>query len=94
MEQCRQLESLETQMGLDWQHRPGMGKHMSLKAPPTTKKTPKAPKSSATSSWLPCLGGLAIAGGSAYAVAQGGLTRQILGSVGVTAGAYLCWSSR
>lgn len=84
-------------MKLDWNHRPGMGKHMSLKAPPPKKKVPSVeakPAKQGGRPWLHCLGGLAIAGGSAYTIAQGGLPRQVLGVLGIGAGSYLCWSAR
>ena len=88
------MKSLEKQLELDWQHRPGMGKHMSLKAPAPSKTERKPAQKAKPKSWLPCLGGLAIAGGSAYAVVQGGTSRQVLGTLGIGAGAYLCWRSR
>ncbi|MBM65406.1 MAG: hypothetical protein CMH55_04135 [Myxococcales bacterium] len=83
-------------MNLDWNHRPGMGKHMSLKAP-KKKKVPSVEAKTAAQGgryWLRCLGGLAIAGGSAYTFAQGGLPRQVVGVLGLGAGGYLCWSAQ
>ena len=84
-------------MNIDWNHRPGMGKHMSLKAPPTRKEAPAIQTGAAEKTvrpWLRCLGGLAIVSASAYTFTQGGLSRQALGVLGVGAGSYLCWSAR